>query len=91
MGDHATTTNPNETAFADKGKGKAQDPTHDQNMESDSESESEPELVSLRNPSTLPSTETGTLTETISSPTTVRTPPCDLVCRHTESVANGYR
>jgi hypothetical protein len=48
MGDHASTTNSNETTFTDKGKGKAQDPTQDQNMESESESESEPELVSLR-------------------------------------------
>ncbi|KAJ6127443.1 Histone H2A.Z-specific chaperone chz1 [Penicillium sp. IBT 18751x] len=44
MGDHASTTNPNESAIVDKGKGKAQDPTQDQNMESESESESELEL-----------------------------------------------
>jgi hypothetical protein len=61
MGDHATTNNPNESAFAEKGKGKAE-PTQDQMMESESESESEPELVRLRIPSTLSSAKAATLT-----------------------------
>lgn len=51
MGDHATFNNPasaNTDAYADKGKGKAQDPTHEMSVdEDDSESESEPEVVSL--------------------------------------------
>jgi len=83
MGDHATVNNPEETAFADKGKGKAQEPTQDQNMESDSESGSEAELVSLRIPPTYPICQSS---ETDLTPSLARqwyAPRLDLVCRHT--------
>lgn len=52
MGDNATFNNPGNTnaaAYADKGKGKAQDPAHEMSVDEDSESESEPEVVSPRN------------------------------------------
>ncbi|KAJ5693292.1 hypothetical protein N7462_002715 [Penicillium macrosclerotiorum] len=50
MGDYATTNDPAanapDAAFAEKGKGKAQDPTHDLSMDEDeSDSESEAEMA----------------------------------------------
>lgn len=53
MGDHATLNDPAanapDAAFAEKGKGKAQEPPQDLSMDEDeSESESENEMVSLQ-------------------------------------------
>lgn len=59
MGDRATINDPAanapDAAFADKGKGKAQDPTNELSMEEDdSESGSEAEMVSRLHNSFMP-------------------------------------